>query len=476
MSSTKTKLSRNIRPLPSVEDRFSVARSHLKSIGIILPFYSSVIRAINSAPAILKTKDAASVDAFAVASALLPVRISPTLTESFKSAAAEFYPKKFDALRKSGTTDIKSVLKLFSANEISSILGITYFFKILSKCCDIQEFSRISPMLSIQLRQGALVGAQSASNFGRGGGIAVSGLRILALAVFIKTNLKAFKKYRRLIEDSGELNHVTFEMENFGCTHLDVASILAGDLGFGPIAREAFINYQLGRSKSSSTEGIYWNHTLKETSKLWSERHAQMEASATKDKTASDFSDGYRWLWGQKASGEILPGVELEEIAALIPDQSSQEPSILLNAEEKDPTTDLSILIVEDDEMSARILEKHLSSLGTFTVRANAESVMPLISAPMQSLPFDLILLDINLPGKSGLDLLNSIREIEQKMALSPEASCKIFMITGDGTPQTVMQAFSHGANGYLTKPLNREEIRAELSKHEIYLAKPKKA
>lgn len=468
----KTRPARSIKPQTTGEDRFLIARSHLKNVGIILSLYSSVIRAIQSAPTILKTQSSAAINSFAVSSALLPIRISPTLTESLQIAASEFYPKEYKALRESGNAELKNVLKLFNANEIASVLGITYFYKLLNKCCDPQEFTRIAPILSVQLRLGALVGSQTGDRFGRGGGLAATGIRILALAVFIKADLKAFKKYRRLIDDSGQLNHSKFEIENFGCTHLDIASILAGDLGFGSVAREAYITLQNGGAQPSTPDGIFWNHTLTEASHIWSERQDPKVKNLYKTSSQSlDLLDGYKWLWGQSSSEDVLPGIEIEEITSLIPEQSAQTNVSPENIVEKEPTTDLSVLIVEDDLTSARILEKYLSPLGYITIKESAESAMALITAPMQSLPFDVVLLDVGLPGKSGLSLLNSLREIENNLSIPEEARCKVFMITGDDTPKTVIQAFSQGANGYLTKPLNKDEMKAELAKHDIILA-----
>lgn len=453
----------------SYEDRFPIARSYLRSVGVIFSIYSSAIRAINSAGSVLKTQDDEAINNFAVRSAYTPISISPTLTQAFRLATAELYPEEYKNLSKSGTPKLKETLLILNANEIAAILGITYFFKLLSKSCNPSEFNKFAPIFSSHLKLGGLVGSQTGSKFGRGGGIAAAGLRCLAIAILMKVNLKAFKGYRKLIDESGILSHSSYELQNFGCTHLDLASLLAGELGFGPVAREAYIALQLGRSKYSTSEGINWNHSLSETTKLWAARKT-LKNPENKVSSINNQLEGYHWLWSQLGTVEVLPGINSEEISKLIPESNSQMQPLSDRTESEEPTTNLSILIVEDENSSARLLERHIKALGNVTICESAEAAMSLLTVPQQSVPFDLILLDVGLPGMSGLELLNTVREMEQKMSTPEDARSKILMITGDENPQTVTKAFSHGADGYLTKPLKREEIKQELVKHHIIL------
>jgi len=63
----------------------------------------------------------------------------------------------------------------------------------------------------------------------------------------------------------------------------------------------------------------------------------------------------------------------------------------------------------------------------------------------------DCILLDINLPGQSGIDMLKTLREEHPDIA--------IVMITACEDPSTAMDAVGAGAYGFLTKPFTKREL-----------------
>jgi DNA-binding response OmpR family regulator len=75
----------------------------------------------------------------------------------------------------------------------------------------------------------------------------------------------------------------------------------------------------------------------------------------------------------------------------------------------------------------------------------------------------DLILLDVEMPGLSGLDFLESIRE-------RPDfKTVPVIFVTSNGVSDTVARALNLGAKGYLVKPIEadklREKVRATLEK-----------
>jgi DNA-binding response OmpR family regulator len=67
------------------------------------------------------------------------------------------------------------------------------------------------------------------------------------------------------------------------------------------------------------------------------------------------------------------------------------------------------------------------------------------------SLDVDCILLDVNLPGQSGIEMLETLREEHPNIA--------IVMITACEDPSTAMEAVGAGAYGYLTKPFTKREL-----------------
>jgi two-component system, chemotaxis family, chemotaxis protein CheY len=73
-----------------------------------------------------------------------------------------------------------------------------------------------------------------------------------------------------------------------------------------------------------------------------------------------------------------------------------------------------------------------------------------------------LILSDINMPGMSGLELL---RRIRTNFASPPPV---IMMITAYGDEQNYRQSMSYGANDFLTKPLNFNDLKEKLKQLDV--------
>jgi putative two-component system response regulator len=106
-----------------------------------------------------------------------------------------------------------------------------------------------------------------------------------------------------------------------------------------------------------------------------------------------------------------------------------------------------SILIV-DDELGPReslrfILKPHYE---TFTAGSGQEALQLL-----QERDFDLVTLDLNMPGLPGLDVLKAIRD------LKPEA--EVVIITGYGSLPNAQEAIRHGAGNFISKPFDAAEI-----------------
>jgi len=114
--------------------------------------------------------------------------------------------------------------------------------------------------------------------------------------------------------------------------------------------------------------------------------------------------------------------------------------------------TNEQILVVDDDQMIRWTLREALQSWGFATVEASlaAEAVKQFLA----ELPAA-VLLDIDLPDGSGLDVL---REIKRE---HPEAI--VIMITGNVQVDNTISALRGGAYDFIAKPLNLEELRVTL-------------
>src|SRR3954469_2803774 len=108
---------------------------------------------------------------------------------------------------------------------------------------------------------------------------------------------------------------------------------------------------------------------------------------------------------------------------------------------------DPHILVVDDDERLRALLQKYLSSNGfRVTAAAGAEEARSL----MRSMAFDLLMLDVMMPGESGLDLARSIRAHSQ---------VPILMLPARGEAEHRIAGLEHGADDYLPKPFEPREL-----------------
>ncbi|MFN0152110.1 MAG: sigma-54-dependent transcriptional regulator [bacterium] len=106
------------------------------------------------------------------------------------------------------------------------------------------------------------------------------------------------------------------------------------------------------------------------------------------------------------------------------------------------------ILIVDDEKNIRRALAMILEAEG-FRI-SEAESGEAALVA-LGAAPSDLVLLDVNLPGQSGLDTLRAIRRSAPATA--------VIMISGEATIATAVEATRDGAHDFLEKPLRKERV-----------------
>ena len=105
------------------------------------------------------------------------------------------------------------------------------------------------------------------------------------------------------------------------------------------------------------------------------------------------------------------------------------------------------ILVVDDDDRLRELLRKYLSESG-FLV-ATAEDAAD-ARARLASLAFDLVVLDLMMPGESGLDLAGELRR---------GGNVPILMLTAMDAPEDRIAGLEHGADDYLTKPFEPREL-----------------
>lgn len=124
-------------------------------------------------------------------------------------------------------------------------------------------------------------------------------------------------------------------------------------------------------------------------------------------------------------------------------------------------TKPVDILLVEDNPGDVRLVREAFAMTET-----SSETVLHVVNsgddavkflrqvAEYATVPFpDLVLMDLNLPGRDGCDVLETIRDDPQLRQLP------VIMVTGSGAREDVVRCYNARANAYLTKPTDPDEF-----------------
>ena len=113
-----------------------------------------------------------------------------------------------------------------------------------------------------------------------------------------------------------------------------------------------------------------------------------------------------------------------------------------------------AILIVDDEETQRKVLAGFLRKRGFEAVQAaSAEAAVAEASART----IDLVLTDLRMPGRTGIDLVDDLRRV------NPEVP--VIVMTAFGTVATAVEAMKRGAADYLTKPIDLDELEVLIAR-----------
>ncbi len=118
------------------------------------------------------------------------------------------------------------------------------------------------------------------------------------------------------------------------------------------------------------------------------------------------------------------------------------------------PFTPPLIFVADDDPVTLELIQITLAGEG-FVARA-FPAVEPMLEALAREAPL-LVLLDVRMPGQSGLDGLKAIKETPGG------ADLPVLMLTGDGRLDRIVQAMQLGAAGYVMKPFEPKQLAAKV-------------
>ncbi len=118
---------------------------------------------------------------------------------------------------------------------------------------------------------------------------------------------------------------------------------------------------------------------------------------------------------------------------------------------------DLAIVVVDDMPLACEAICLLLESIGYLNVRTAYSANQAL--ALLMERPVDVVLTDWNMPEMDGLELTRHIRQMDE----DTHHYTSIIMVTATDSLESMLLAFQHGIDDYMTKPMRKQELAARL-------------
>ena len=113
------------------------------------------------------------------------------------------------------------------------------------------------------------------------------------------------------------------------------------------------------------------------------------------------------------------------------------------------------VLVVDDFATMRRVVKNLLQELGYKAIREAEDGGQA--KGMLEEGSFDLVVLDWNMPGTPGIDVLRWVRSHESVSSLP------VLMVTAEATREQIIEAAELGVNAYILKPFTAETLRKKL-------------
>ncbi len=186
---------------------------------------------------------------------------------------------------------------------------------------------------------------------------------------------------------------------------------------------------------------------------------------------------------GTVSPQKIIQGKGEESLVAYTPPEPLA-PAVPSTLREPSPPAsgkpdNLSILIVEDDFVSRKIISGMLKEYGTCDIAKDGEEALVAFAQSLIEKSYDIIFLDIMLPKMDGFEVVRSIRTLEMQDAVQKFANemrsvrmynkkgAILVMTSSLDDPQNYLNAcYRCGANMYLVKPVRKDDLDELISQY----------
>jgi two-component system, chemotaxis family, chemotaxis protein CheY len=114
----------------------------------------------------------------------------------------------------------------------------------------------------------------------------------------------------------------------------------------------------------------------------------------------------------------------------------------------------MKILLVDDSRTMRNIWKKVVSKLGGVEIGEAGDGVEGLATIAAQG-PFDLMLVDWNMPNMNGLEMITKIRQTDKRSI--------IIMVTTEAEKPRIIEAIKAGVNNYVVKPFTPDALLGKI-------------
>ncbi|MCZ6579120.1 MAG: ATP-binding protein, partial [Gammaproteobacteria bacterium] len=117
----------------------------------------------------------------------------------------------------------------------------------------------------------------------------------------------------------------------------------------------------------------------------------------------------------------------------------------------------LNILVAEDNVINQKVIQGILRHAGhSVRIVETGEMALDVLSTDLDKI--DMLILDKNMPERSGIEVVKSLRFMDTTLSMP------VIMLTADATPEAREECINAGANAYLTKPINVKELLEKIA------------
>lgn len=160
---------------------------------------------------------------------------------------------------------------------------------------------------------------------------------------------------------------------------------------------------------------------------------------------------------GQGSTFSFLVTLHKKKIE--IPSHASSE-QIDYHDEQVEPFHKPRILIVDDDRLCRLLTHEMLDDVGECHLAEDGNIAVEMFAAALEGgKPYELVCLDIMMPGMDGHTALKAMRNMEERHGRSGRDGCKVVMTTALRESSHCVQSFREGCEAYVTKPIDQNHL-----------------